>query len=164
MLHPPFPGPDPPPQDCLLLLDHNAVACFLKGTEFSLLPILPLLNARSESLSALAKQLGRRVQIMSVFFPRHPPPTLNSKSIYLPHKVLIDRRLECSASANWWQASPNRAAMPPLLSAAQPDAEPPRVSASISKISSGTPPSPTTKCFFGSLIFQRENVWGGGMK
>jgi hypothetical protein len=30
--------------------------------------------------------------------------------------VLIDRRLECSDHANWWQASPNRAVVPPFSS------------------------------------------------
>lgn len=48
-----------------------------------------------ESLNISVKGLGGRDQIMCLFYPRHPPPILSSKSIYLPCKVLIDRELEC---------------------------------------------------------------------
>lgn len=144
---------------CLSLLDHIFAAWFThRGGESFSPSHQPLLNTWSESLSISVKGLDGGAQIMCLFFPRHPAPIFSSKCIYLPRRVLIDRKLECSEWCIWRRASPRRAVMLlldlPRLNPQQP------CFCLNSRISSETPPPPTTNCFLGSLIFQGEKcLW-----
>ena len=149
---------------CLLLLDHIFAAWFThRGGESFSPSHQPLLNTWSESLSISVKGLDGGAQIMCLFFPRHPAPIFSSKCIYLPHRVLIDRKLECS---EWCQLKKGLSTQSSHVSpwSLQAESTAAMFLSQPQGLAQRLPLLPPPTAFLGHWFFGEKNACGRGMK
>lgn len=93
---------------------------------------------------------------MCLFFPGHPPLILSSKSIYLPCKVLIDRKLEHS---EWCQLKTSLSKQSSHASPWSPQAEPKEECMFLSQpqgLVQELPLFPTSTAFAGRWFFRKQ--------